>query len=188
MVDTALRPQLAKPFSMRGSLARDLGVAGLWGASWGVAARLWMRFISTEPEFSVTGSAYIIGAPILIGLASVLATRSSGFRPALRWPARGLAGLSTLLLGMAAGILMLPTIALGAIGYGGRGWPRALRVAVMVLAALPVVVVHGEIEKAPPSHRVGGLLAYLALVVAIIPLYSRIYHPALLSKRGTANV
>ncbi|MEV5966767.1 hypothetical protein AB0L70_33675 [Kribbella sp. NPDC051952] len=39
------------------------------GVGWGIAARVWMRLITTEPEFSWTGTAFIIGLTGVCGLA-----------------------------------------------------------------------------------------------------------------------
>ena len=38
------------------------------GAGWGVLARVWLRMISTNPEFSWSGTLLIIGFSALAGL------------------------------------------------------------------------------------------------------------------------
>jgi len=40
--------------------------AGL-GLTWGVVARVWMRLISTSPEFSVVTTAFILGIAAVFG-------------------------------------------------------------------------------------------------------------------------
>ena len=153
-----------------------VGRAALSGAAWGVAARLWMRFISDDPEFSISGTAFIVAAPTVISMFSVLAQRCISWSGVARWPARMIAGASTVLLGMGAGMLMLPTLILGGVAYGHPEWPRQLRLTIAVLAAVPVVVVVREI---PPGGRIFlALPTYLLLIATIIPVYARIYNPA----------
>jgi len=38
------------------------------GLAWGTTIRLWMRFISTDPEFTWSGTGYILGATTVAGL------------------------------------------------------------------------------------------------------------------------
>ena len=39
------------------------------GGGWGVAARIWMRLITTDPEFTWSGTGFILGATGIGGLA-----------------------------------------------------------------------------------------------------------------------
>ena len=153
----------------------EVGRAALSGAAWGVAARLWMRFISDDPEFSISGTAFIVAAPTVISMFSVLAQRCISWSGVARWPARMIAGASTVLLGMGAGMLMLPTLILGGVAYAHPEWPRQLRLTIAVLAAVPVFVVVREI---PPGGRIFlAFPVYLLLIATIVPVYSRIYNP-----------
>ncbi|HEY6628612.1 MAG TPA: hypothetical protein VI193_06505, partial [Acidimicrobiia bacterium] len=78
----------------------------LLGLSWGIAMRVWMRFITTNPEFTWTGTGYILGATTLAGMLL-------GLGWARRAKAKGnwwrLTGLSMLPLGVAAGGVMIPS-------------------------------------------------------------------------------
>lgn len=177
-----LDPHLAPPQTYGPPPARtakpeiSVGRAALFGMAWGAAARLWMRFISEDPGFTVGGTAFIVLIPTLISLSSVLAVRSVRWRRAARVPARIAASFSTVLLGVAAGILMMPTLVVLGILRAYRSllpWPA--RIVLTVVAAVPVVFVVREI---PGGGRIFvALPAYLLLVAAIVPVYARIYHP-----------
>ncbi len=94
------------------------------GLVWGVGMRAWMRFISTDPEFSWSGTLFIIGASViagsLLGFARLRRTRGG-----LGW--WRFTALSLLLLG-AGGAVMWPAVILGAIALGRRR-PRWLVIA-----------------------------------------------------------
>ncbi len=162
--------------SHQGSLFGAVARAALYGVAWGGAARLWMRYISEDPEFSVAGTSFIIGIPTLIALFSVLATRCVKWRAAARVPSRAVAGFSTVLLGMGAGVLMLPSLVLGGIAWAyRRQLPALLLVPIAALACVPIVFV---VQEIPSGGRF--LLAfpgYLLLLATFIPVYARIYHP-----------
>lgn len=113
-------------------------VAGLLiGIAWGVAMRLWMRFITTTPEFSWSGTLFIIGASAIVGTLL-------GFARLRRW--KGGVGwwrfsaVSLLLLG-AGGAVMWPSVILGAIAYGRRRtrWLAGLLGLAAIGAQIPVL-------------------------------------------------
>lgn len=114
----------------------------LGGAGWGVAARLWMRFISTDPEFSWSGTLYIVLVPTLIGLLLGLAllARRRRWRQWVRKTSRAVAGGSIVLLGVGAGMsvtsIMFGSLALSRLRY--RVWARVALALVLVL--FPVVI------------------------------------------------
>ena len=164
------------------SLAVSVARAAGYGVAWGGAARLWMRSISEDPEFSVSGTGFIIAAPTIISLFSVLAKRSVKWRPVARRPSRGLAALSTILLGVAAGILMMPTLLLGGIVWANRRrLPKLLLLPMAVLACVPLVAVVPEIPK---GRLPFAFPAYLLLLATFIPVYACIYNP---SGRGSES-
>ena len=51
---------------------KPMTIAGgaVTGAVWGVAARLWMRSIATDPRFTWSGTAYIVLAATIVGLCT----------------------------------------------------------------------------------------------------------------------
>lgn len=103
----------------------------LGGLLWGGLMRLWMRFVSTDPEFSWSGTGFILGAALLAGLG--LGTAYSFSRRTGR-PWWRLLGLPVVLLGAGAGSLMLPGVIVGGLAFGRRNWPKAVRLALGALA------------------------------------------------------
>lgn len=106
-----------------------LGAAG--GAVWGVAARAWMRLVSTSPEFSWAGSLAIVGLAAVFGAGvglSSAARRRHGWRRALR-----LAVVPGMILFAGQGLPLLAAFALAG-PLAGRRHPVA-----KVLAGVAVV-------------------------------------------------
>lgn len=103
----------------------------LGGLLWGILMRLWMRFISTDPEFSWSGTGFILGAAFLagLGLGTAYALSRKGRRGWWR-----LFGLPVILLGGGAGSIMLPGVILGGLAFGRRNWPKAVRIALGTVA------------------------------------------------------
>ncbi len=134
------------------------------GAGWGIVARAWMRLITEHPEFSWSGTLYIVGAPAVIGSVVALAhvAMARGWRAAmlLRVPA----GMVHVLLGMGAGALLLPTIVFGSIALARRRFGLAMRIVLglLVLAVgIPVGVGDGG------STGAAGLIA-AGVAVAVL--------------------
>ena len=103
----------------------------LGGLVWGALMRLWMRFVSTDPEFSWSGTGFILGAALLAGLSLGTAYALSRKSRAGWWR---LLGLPVILLGMGAGSLMLPGVIVGGLAFGRRNWPTAIRIVLGVIA------------------------------------------------------
>jgi len=86
-------------------------LAGLTGGlAWGVLARLWMRFISTDPEFTWSGTLFIVIGFGIAGLAqsgAYLGRRADLRRPAMT-VVRVMSVIGLLPLGMAAGAPCFP--------------------------------------------------------------------------------
>jgi hypothetical protein len=81
------------------------------GAAWGVAARAWMRLLSTSPEFSWLGTLLIIGVSGIFGAGvgvAAVARYSRGWRRWLR-----LAFLPGMVLFAGQGIPFLPAVLVG---------------------------------------------------------------------------
>jgi hypothetical protein len=120
------------------------------GAVFGVVARGWMRLVSTDPEFSLSGTVFIIGAFVLWGFAQGLVT---GIRrvTARRWVvtiARVFGFLGTMPLFFGAGAIMAPTVIVGGLAMHRADWKTWARCLAVVIASLPVIVVavdlHGD--------------------------------------------
>ena len=101
------------------------------GLLWGVLMRLWMRFISTDPEFTWSGTGFILAAALLagLGLGTAYALSRSGHRGWWR-----LFALPLILLGAGAGSIMLPGTIIGGLAFGRRTWPRVVRVILATVA------------------------------------------------------
>src|SRR3954454_7152387 len=59
------------------------GTGAAVGAAYGVALRAWMRLVSTDPDFTWSGTGYIVGAFTVLGAMVGLAT--AGRRREWRW-------------------------------------------------------------------------------------------------------
>ena len=105
------------------ALLRGAGLGFALGACWGVLARVWMRLISTDPEFSWAGTLTIIGFSALLGLGVGLVHASRRTGRSLWWM---LAVVPGLILFMSPGMVLAPAFLLGGPAFGVRG--RGLRV------------------------------------------------------------
>lgn len=141
------------------------------GLVWGVVARLWMRLITTEPEFTWSGSLFIVGAFTIAATAQgvALAARRR------RWPRwaqgiiRSLALVLALPLGAGAGIVMLPALVTGSIALGRTNWRWGWRVAFAAVAAVnTVILLRLFATELPWVRAVTGWLAMIAVYAVII--------------------
>jgi len=108
----------------------------LLGVGWGVAARIWMRLISTSPEFSWGGTLSILLGAGIVGLALgvVHAARVRGRTGWWR-----LLYLLVPLLFAGAGLPLLPAVVLG--GWGLRRGRFGRIVAGLAILSAPVILV-----------------------------------------------
>ncbi len=153
-------------------------VGGVVGMAYGIALRSWMRFVSDDPEFSWTGTIFIIGAftvtSALAGL--VVGGRRRGWK-ALLLVTRVVAIVVSLSCFLGAGLLMLPTVVLGALAVSRIDWPRAVRLGVAAISALSVLAVVAEVgDRAQPRATV-IIVSYLALVFVEIRIFAEPYRP-----------
>lgn len=111
------------------------------GMAWGVLARLWMRVISTDPEFTMSGSVFIVGAFTVAATCQAVAIVTRHRRSVVRIAGRliGLLGMLPLFIG--AGATMLPTVVGGGLALGQRNWPRPLRVLAAVVGIVPAIAI-----------------------------------------------
>src|SRR5262245_32684167 len=92
------------------SIVRFAALGAALGLAWRAIARGWMRLISEQPEFTWSGTGYILGAATLLGLilGAAEAARRRGSRGAWRAAAAAFA-----LLGVGAGVITLPLLVIG---------------------------------------------------------------------------
>lgn len=141
------------------------------GLAWGMIARLWMRFISTNPEFTWSGTLFIVIGFGIAGLAqsgAYLGRRANLARPALT-VLRVVAVIALLPLGRGAGASMFPTIILATLALTHRTWPRWLRGIVAAVALLaPVATALSFFNDLSLMRAVAGVIWFLAIYAGII--------------------
>ena len=150
------------------------------GVLLGLLLRSWMRFVSTDPEFSWSGTGYTVGAFTVLGLMAGLV--DLGRRQ--NWGRRLLATRITggvLALGcfQAAGLAMFPTIVPASLGVARSDWWKPLRVALVVGAAAVAPVVVLTMEDLSLQRRLVALALYAGLCTVEVALLSRILTPSL---------
>ena len=133
MHDTTTRPPSIG--LVRGHPALTGALAGFL---WGVSMRAWMRFISTNPEFSWSGTLFILGAATIVGTVLGFAWHRRQHGGAGYWRL----SLGSLLLLGAGGAVMWPAVVLGAIAIGRKRpyWLRLLAATGAIAATVPVLV------------------------------------------------
>ncbi len=138
-------------------------IGALLGISWGIAMRAWMRFISTDPGFTWSGTGYILGATTLAGLLLGLGWARRAKAKGNSWR---LTGLSMLPLGAAAGGVMIPSVFLGALALGRRSWHLAVRGLLIVIAVGFQVFAFtgGPGDGFPPGKVIPALVIYAVLI------------------------
>lgn len=118
-------------------------VAG-WSAAglvWGIAARAWMRLVSTAPEFSWTGTLFILQvatvAGLLVGVARALRARGHARAAAV------LGSLAVLPISAGQGAVLAPGIVFGAVAARGPLPRRPIRILLALLAGLAAMAFFG---------------------------------------------
>ena len=117
--------------------AAILSGAGL-GMVWGIAARIWMRLISTQPEFSIPGTAAILVIATIFGtcVGFAFAARGRGWRRWGHYLPRGLVVTFFLPFGIAGGMPLMLTVLLATLAV-----THSAVVGVWVLAVLAMLLV-----------------------------------------------
>ena len=141
------------------------------GVALGAVARLWMRWISDDPEFSWGGTIFIVTAFALLGMTQGIAAaaRLGGRRRAVVTVARafGVVGMMTIFAG--AGAIMLPTVVGGGLAVYRTDWRRWLRVLFAVVALPPVVAVTvGIVDEIGVVRGVPQVVLFFAIYALVI--------------------
>jgi hypothetical protein len=142
-----------------GGWLRPVGAGLVLGAAWGALARVYMRLVSTNPEFSWSGTLAILGVAAVFGgtLGLVHAARLRGGRAWWR-----LAVLPGLLLFAGPGALLFPAALLGGFAWGTRAWWPVRLLAAAAVLVLPLVLW----ETTPAVDRIG-----ISLTVSVVGLW-----------------
>jgi len=116
--------------------AAVLGGAGL-GLMWGSAARIWMRLISTQPEFTIPGTVAILMIAGLFGacVGLAFAARRRGWLGWGHYVPRGLVVTFFLPFGIAGGMPLMLTVLLVSLAAS-----HTAAVGLWVLAALAILL------------------------------------------------
>lgn len=146
------------------STAGVVAAGGALGAGWGAVARFWMHFAAPDPQFTLGGSGYVVLAPAVVGALAglALAARRNGWRGSS--VVRALGAGSVLLLGMGAGIMVLPAVACGAAAVS---FTRGRAAGRWVLGTAAVVITVG----ATATTWDDSIGRDLALTVTWLPLF-----------------
>ena len=151
---------------------RWVAIGALAGFSVAVIARLWMRWISTDPEFSWAGTIAILTGFTLFGAmqagaASCRRRQRSRRRTTL---VRVVSGLLSVGIFGAAGAVMFPTVLFGGLAAWRRDWWPAARVVSAVAAAPLAVITTGEIvdDFGWSIATVGRLALFTSIYAAVI--------------------
>ena len=169
-------------------IALLFGVLG--GLVLGVLARLWMRTISTEPEFSWGGTLFIVGIFLIFGTsqACVYVLRSKMTRKTSTEIVRGIGGFFSLAIFVGAGAQMLPTVALGSIALWRMEFNNKIR---LLLAAIGLIIpatitirIISDFgwEIASAGRLLLMLLVYGAVIIATHPTVTAFHDPHSISK------
>ena len=161
--DRAAGHRFAAPIVLLGGL--------LGGLAWGINARVWMRFISADPEFSWTGTLFIVIGFGIAGLAQSGAYlgRRAGLRRPPMTVLRVVTFASLLPLGMAAGAPMFPAIVLAPLAITHTDWSGRMRLLAGAVALIPVAATSLILLDDLSLMRAGaGFLWFLAVYAGII--------------------
>ncbi|MEP7201364.1 MAG: hypothetical protein ABI894_02085, partial [Ilumatobacteraceae bacterium] len=147
--------------------------AGFFGGlAFGIVARLWMRFIAEDPDFTWNGTIFILGGFTVFGFTQSAAAEIRR-RAKHRWPVVvgrtiGLIGLLPIFVG--AGAVMLPTVVGGGLARARVDWHRAVRMVWLLVAVAPVMFVASQLVGSFgwSLHAAVGFLAMLAIYGTII--------------------
>ena len=171
-LDATTMAVVASPTPGQPSVVRSLAAGVFGGALLGVAARGWMRLISEDPEFTWSGSVFIVIGFTIFGTTQAIA--AAGRR---RNPSRGrqsilrtVGGVGMLPLFVAAGAVMAPTVLGGSFAMGQvqrRSWVRAIGA---LLALLPVVFVGTDLVDSFgwSAQTAAGMLGLVLIYGTII--------------------
>jgi hypothetical protein len=138
-----------------------------------------MRLITDDPEFTWSGTLFIVGAFAVAFTAQgvALAVRRRGWP---RWAQRTVnlfACVLALPLGAGAGSFMLPALVTGSVAAGRTNWPWPVRIVLFGLAGLNAgavfVLLVGELPL--PQAITGGvmMLVVYGVIIRVIGLTLR---------------
>lgn len=148
-------------------------VAGVFGGcALGVIARAWMRLIAEDPEFTWSGTTFIVAGFTIFGFAQsivAVARRRVGRRSKLTL-VRTFGAVAMLPLFSAAGAVMLPTVIGCGLAIARTEWRTITRCLCLLVAAGPVLFVGNDLVGSFgwSLHSFAGFVLMLAIYTTII--------------------
>lgn len=137
----------------------------------GVVARAWMRWISTDPEFSWSGSIFIVIAFMIFmvnqSLVRLLRQRFKGRRSVLLIRIIGV--IFSLPIFSAAGGIMFPAVALASVGTWNTALGKRTRGVLLLLALIIPVIISKDIVS-----DFGWTLATIGRILLFVSIYAAI--------------
>lgn len=155
--------------------SHPVAAGAVGGLVWGALLRLWMRYITPFPEFTWSGTLLILVATSVTGacLGAVWWHQRQGH--SRRWRLLGLGGL--LAFG-GAGIIMLPSVLLGALGIGRQHWRTAIRAGLVVLALGGQYAFFAmDSEQIPSGRFVPAIAWYTVMITTEMWAFSILFRP-----------
>lgn len=145
----------------------------LAGLVLGTIARAWMRWISTDPEFSWGGT---LGIVIFFGIfgaaqAAVYLYRRSKHANWRVNVARGFGVFFSLQLFIAAGAIMFPSVVMASLAAWRDTWKKWIRILLAIFSASLIIrIIAGEIVDnfGWSFATVGRILLFLAIYTVIV--------------------
>ncbi len=174
MTDVAEKFDIAVQNSPRRLVQPALTVAaGLFGGlALGIIARAWMRLISDDPQFTWSGTIFIVGGFTVFGVTQSMVAVARR-RTRRRWTLTivrvvGIIGMLPLFVG--AGALMLPTVVAGGLAKARVEWNKIARWISLAVATVPVLIVGSGLVGSFgwSMHMIVGFLALIALYGTIV--------------------
>jgi hypothetical protein len=168
------------------AIRRPVLVGAAAGLTWGVLMRAWMRYISTSPEFSWSGTLFIVGASTTVGAALGLARRRRAAGGAGWWRL----SLASLLLLGGGGAVMWPSVVLGAIAFGRPGprWMRVVLGGAAAAAQIPVIGAIADNWRFGIGETVVATAWYAPMLIVEAWAFSVAFAPAVAASRTPARV
>ncbi len=141
-----------------------------------VVARAWMRWISTDPEFSWSGSIFIVLAFMIFmvnhSIVGLLRQRFKGRRSVFLIRTSGV--IFSLPIFTAAGGMMFPTVALASVGTWNTALGKRVRGVLLLLALIiPIRISMDIISDFGWSFATIGRILLFGLIYSVVILATK---------------
>lgn len=151
---------------------RLVAIAAVAGCLLGIVSRAWMRWISTDPEFTWTGTIAIVASFTVFATAqAITATARTRIESPRRVAAiRTISVVLSLGLFGAAGSVMAPTVLFGSLALWRSDFARPYRFLFSGLAAPSVVFVSSSIvdDFGWSAATIGRLTTFVVMYLVVI--------------------